>query len=144
MARINPHLTFGCEVALDVTHAHISKLEDVQNEFLCRLLGLNRQSVLAVLFSETGITPLHYRQLFLAIGYLDHLMSLPPNHLTGVAYRDSVQVAWDSLLCWPSDLYYALSHLPVPVLLSMSSLTPEGITDLKRRLTADLCAQDLR
>jgi hypothetical protein len=62
MARIDPHLTFGCEVALDVTDTHVSKLEDVQNEFLRRLLGLNRRSVLAVLFSETGVTPLRYRQ----------------------------------------------------------------------------------
>jgi hypothetical protein len=55
MAQIELHLTFGCEVALDVTHAHVSKLEDVQNEYLRRLLGLNRRSVLAILFSETGI-----------------------------------------------------------------------------------------
>ncbi|KAJ7887840.1 hypothetical protein B0H14DRAFT_3430461 [Mycena olivaceomarginata] len=89
MARIDPHLTFGCEVALDVTDAHVSKLEDVQNEFLCWLLGLHRRSVLAVLFSETGVIPLRYRQLSLAIGYLDHLMTLAPTHLAGVAYRDS-------------------------------------------------------
>jgi hypothetical protein len=47
MARIDPHLTFGCEVALDVTQAHVSKLEDIQHEYLCRLLGLNRRSVLS-------------------------------------------------------------------------------------------------
>ncbi|KAJ7900944.1 hypothetical protein B0H14DRAFT_3738592 [Mycena olivaceomarginata] len=79
MAQIELHLTFGCEVALDVTHAHVSKLEDVQNEYLRRLLGLNRRSVLATLFSETGIIPLCYRRLSLAIGYLAHLMSLPPS-----------------------------------------------------------------
>ncbi|KAJ7830870.1 hypothetical protein B0H14DRAFT_3464430 [Mycena olivaceomarginata] len=93
MAQIDPHLTFGCEVALDVTDTHVSKLEDVQNEFLRRLLGLNRRSVLAVLFSETGVIPLRYRRLSLAIGYLAHLVTLPPNHLAGVAYRDSVRVA---------------------------------------------------
>ncbi|KAJ7366395.1 hypothetical protein DFH08DRAFT_678454, partial [Mycena albidolilacea] len=72
----------------------------------------------------------------LAIGYLAHLVTLPPNHLAGVAYRDSVQVARDGLSCWLSDLYYALSHLPVPVLMSMTSLTPDGIDDVKHRLNA--------
>jgi hypothetical protein len=61
MARIDPHLTFGCEVALDVTQAHVSKLEDVQHEYLRQLLGLNRRSVIAILFSETGIIPLRCR-----------------------------------------------------------------------------------
>jgi hypothetical protein len=130
MARIDPHLTFGCEVALDVTHAHVSKLEDVQNEYLRRLLGLNRRSVIAILFSETGIIPLRYRRLSFAIGYLSHLMLLPPTHLAGVAYRDSVQITRDGLPCWLSDLSYALSHLPVPVLLSMDSLTPTVLQTL--------------
>ncbi|KAJ7368592.1 hypothetical protein DFH08DRAFT_982796 [Mycena albidolilacea] len=131
MARINPHLTFGCKVALDVTDAHVSKLEDVQNEFLRRLLGLHRRSVLTVLLSETGVIPLRYRRLSLTIGYLDHLMTLAPTHLAGVAYRDSVRLAQNGRPCWLSDLCYALFHLPVPVLLSMDSLTPDGITDLK-------------
>ncbi|KAJ7355809.1 hypothetical protein DFH08DRAFT_912647 [Mycena albidolilacea] len=118
MARIDPHLTFGCEVALDVTDTHVSRLEDVQNEFL--------RSVLAVLFSETGVTPLRYRRLSLAIA---------PTHLAGVAYRDSVRLAQEGLPCWLSDLCYALSHLPVPVLFSMDALTPDSITNLKQRLT---------
>ncbi|KAJ7368283.1 hypothetical protein DFH08DRAFT_947215 [Mycena albidolilacea] len=88
--------------ALDVTHAHVSKLEDVQNEYLRRLLGLNRRSV----------TIPRYR------------LSITPD------------ITRDGLPCWLSDLYYALSHLPVPVLLSMDSLTPDGIADLKRRLNA--------
>jgi hypothetical protein len=139
LARIDPHLTFGCEVCLDVTHAHVSKLEDVQNEFLRQLLGLNRRSVLAVLFSETGIIPLRYRRLSLAIGYLTHLMSLPQNHLAGVAYRDSLQLAIDGHLSWLTDLYYALSHLPVPVLMPFTSLSPNGLIGIKRRLT-DSCS----
>jgi hypothetical protein len=63
-------------------------------------------------------------------------MLLPPTHLAGVAYRDSVQITRDSLPCWLSDLSYTLSHLPVHILLSMDSLTPNGIADLKHRLNA--------
>jgi hypothetical protein len=114
----------------------MSKLEDVQNEYLCRLLSLNRHSVLAILFSKTGIIPLRYRQLSLAISYLAHLMSLPPTHIASIAYRDSIQITRDGLPCWLLDLCYALSHLPVPVLLSMDSLTPDGIADLKHCLNA--------
>ncbi|KAJ7308601.1 hypothetical protein DFH08DRAFT_823887 [Mycena albidolilacea] len=115
MARIDPHLTFGCEVALDVTNTHVSKLEDVQNEFLRRLLGLHRHSVLAVLFSEAGVIPLRYRQLSLAI---ETLYGSP---------RKASRAG--------SDLCFALIYLPVPILLSMDTLIPDGITDLKRRLT---------
>ncbi|KAJ7362282.1 hypothetical protein DFH08DRAFT_1024263 [Mycena albidolilacea] len=107
--------------ALDVTHAHVSKLEDVQNEYLRRLLGLNRRSVIAILFSETGIIPLRYS---LQVTIPRYRLSITPD------------ITRDGLPCWLSDLYYALSHLPVPVLLSMDSLTPDGIADLKRRLNA--------
>jgi hypothetical protein len=66
-------------------------------------------------------------------------MALPPNHLAGVAYRDSLKMAGDGLSCWLADLYHALANLPVPVLLPMTSLTPEDISELKRRLT-DSCS----
>jgi hypothetical protein len=140
MARIDPHLTFGCEVAIDVTPAHIAKLEDIQNQFLCRLLGLGRRSILAILFSETGVTPLRYRRLSLAIGYLAYLISLPPNHLASVAYRDSLQMARDGLSCWVADLYHALANLPVPVVLPITSLTLDVIADLKRCLVTSCSA----
>jgi hypothetical protein len=61
-------------------------------------------------------------------------MSLPQNHFAGVAYRDSVRLTNDGQQCWLTDLYYVLSHLPVPVLMPMSSLSPSGLTDLKCRL----------
>jgi hypothetical protein len=66
-------------------------------------------------------------------------MSLPPNHLAGVAYRDSVQLASDGHPSWLTDLYYALSHLPVPVPMPFTSLSPSGLIDLKRRLS-DSCS----
>ncbi|KAJ7336283.1 hypothetical protein DFH08DRAFT_939319 [Mycena albidolilacea] len=77
----HPHLTFGCEVSLDITLTLREKLEDVQHEFLHRLLGLHRCSMLAVLFSETGVIPVHYRRASLAVGYLHYLLSLPSTHL---------------------------------------------------------------
>jgi hypothetical protein len=105
-----------------------------------RLLGLGRRSILAVLFSETGVTPLRFRRLSLAIGYLAYLISLPPNHLAGVAYRDSLQMARDGLSCWIADLYHTLANLPVPVVLPITSLTLDVIADLKRRLVTSCSA----
>ncbi|KAF8178998.1 hypothetical protein K438DRAFT_1977489 [Mycena galopus ATCC 62051] len=53
-ARVDPHLTSGCEVVLNVDRSLASTLETPQIYFLRRLLGLNRRSMLAVLFTETG------------------------------------------------------------------------------------------
>jgi hypothetical protein len=54
-ARIDPHLTFGCEVGLDVFLSHLTKLTDGQHKFINHLLGVNSRSILAILFTETGI-----------------------------------------------------------------------------------------
>ena len=60
-ARVDPHLTSACEVALDVNLPLLALLQKVQHTFLCRLLGLNPRSMRAMLFSETGVAPLAYR-----------------------------------------------------------------------------------
>ena len=82
MARVDPILTFGCEVVLDIEDALVQKLTlaDVQHLFIQRLLGLGPHSLLATLFTETGILPLRFRRAKLAIGYLLYLMRLPPSH----------------------------------------------------------------
>ena len=41
MARVDPILTFGCEVVLDIEDALVQKMTDVQHLFLRRLLGLD-------------------------------------------------------------------------------------------------------
>jgi hypothetical protein len=59
-ARVDPHLTSGCEVVLDVNPALIKTLEKPQLMYLRRLLGLNPRCMRAVLFSETGLMPIRY------------------------------------------------------------------------------------
>ena len=49
MARVDPILTFGCEVVLDMEDALVQKLTDVQHLFIRRLLGLGPRSLLATL-----------------------------------------------------------------------------------------------
>jgi hypothetical protein len=56
MARVDPYLTAGCEVCLDIEEKSLKLLEKVQLRFLRRMLGIGFHSMKAVLFSETGIT----------------------------------------------------------------------------------------
>ncbi|KAJ7156263.1 hypothetical protein C8R46DRAFT_910115, partial [Mycena filopes] len=67
MARIDPYLTAGCDVCLDVDTKGLKMLEKVQLMFLRRMLGLGSRSMRAVLFSETGIWPIKYRRIYLAL-----------------------------------------------------------------------------
>ncbi|KAL0562791.1 hypothetical protein V5O48_019287, partial [Marasmius crinis-equi] len=69
-ARVDPHLTFGCEVSLDVDPSLLASLEDVQLAFLRRLLHVNSCSEKLFLFTETGMIPLRFRRIILALGYL--------------------------------------------------------------------------
>ncbi|KAJ7748694.1 hypothetical protein B0H16DRAFT_1725506 [Mycena metata] len=115
-ARMDPHLTFGCEVSLDVVTKHLEQLTGVQHQFLRRLLGLHSRSILAVLFSETGVVPLAYRRPIIALGYLVYLITLPATHYATAAYLDS--------------------KLPVPVQLSLGDLTAEGVASIRKNLEA--------
>ncbi|KAJ7839102.1 hypothetical protein B0H13DRAFT_1513857, partial [Mycena leptocephala] len=136
MARIDPHLTFGCEVCLDVVSRHLEELTDVQHEFIRRLLGLHRRSILAVLFTETGIIPLAYRRPIIALGYLSYLISLHPNHLASAAYLDSLLLAQAGHPSWISDLRFVMRSLPVPVQFPPRGLamTEDTIAEVRKDL----------
>jgi hypothetical protein len=60
MAHVDPYLTAGCEVSLDVMDTKRQALEKVQHRYLRRMFGLNEKSMTAVLFSETGTMPIRY------------------------------------------------------------------------------------
>ncbi|KAJ7158082.1 hypothetical protein C8R46DRAFT_839617, partial [Mycena filopes] len=134
MARMDPHLTFGCEVCLDVVPKHLAELTDVQHQFLRRLLGLHRRSMLSVLFTETGVTPLSYRRPLIALGYLMYLISLPPKHFAYAAFRDSLLLARQGHPCWFSDLRLVMQRLPVAVDLSLADLSPDGVIHVRKKL----------
>ena len=76
--RIDFHLTFACEVAIDVDGSFLALLEAVQVLFLHRLLGLHKRSMCAVLFTETSIMPNIYHCTILALWYLQYLLKGPP------------------------------------------------------------------
>jgi hypothetical protein len=76
MARVDPYLTAGCEVCLDVEEKSLKLLEKVQLKFLRRMLGVGSRAMKAILFSETGIWPIRYRRVYLALKNLCYWIGL--------------------------------------------------------------------
>jgi hypothetical protein len=74
MARVDCHLIHECEVSPDSDDVHLKELCAVQTDFLCQVLNIHSNSMLAPLFTETGIMPLCIRRLLLLLGYLQHLL----------------------------------------------------------------------
>lgn len=73
---IGPHLIAGCEVMMDPTLLELEVLEDVQETYLRRILMISKTAKTDFLFTETGIWPLAYRRLTLALRYLSYLADL--------------------------------------------------------------------
>ena len=67
MGCVDPHLIYGCEVALNSNCQSFNLLYDVQKAFFRRLLGLSKTSIIAAIFSESGIMPLRLHWLLLAL-----------------------------------------------------------------------------
>ncbi|KAF8057021.1 hypothetical protein FPV67DRAFT_1430995 [Lyophyllum atratum] len=132
MARVDPYLTSGCEVALDVVTSQRESLEKVQHYYLRRMLGLPARSMLAVLFSETGLMPIRYRRLVLALKYLLYLLGLPRDRLASAAMREAYALALSGYGSWFSDMRIVLANLPVPILwtLPQLELLPEHVEAL--------------
>lgn len=131
MARVDPHLVGGCEVAIDVDPPQLLLLQDVQHTFLRRVLRINGRSMLAPLFTETSVAPLQYRRVQLAIRYLGYLISLPESHLARRALSDSCSLNDQGSPGWVMDLRYALSRLPRPVTLPpVSELDGDRLTEV--------------
>ncbi|PPQ69956.1 hypothetical protein CVT26_013292 [Gymnopilus dilepis] len=144
MARVDPHLIHGCEVAIDVDAPSFKVLENAQLLGLRRILGVSAHSVKAPLYTETGIIPLAYRRIILALRYLIYLLGLPPVRLAGAALRDSIALLRSEKPGWMSDIKLRLQQLPVPVSLQWSDIeTVEGVGAVVKRVE-ESCVEWLR
>ncbi|KAJ7702820.1 hypothetical protein B0H17DRAFT_1043081, partial [Mycena rosella] len=122
MALVDPHLTHGCEVSLDVDPDLLKPLEDVQNDFLRRILGLNKRSMTAPLYTETGLVPLRFRYV-------------------KVAGEDSVQLSDEGKASWAMDLRYVIHNLPFNVVLpALSTIPPQMVEAVIKSVDAGLRA----
>ena len=94
MARVDCYLTSGADISLDVDTRMIEEHLDTQHTFLRRLLGINSRSMLAGLFTETGLMPIRIRRLLLALGRLHYLVSLgaDSSRVVRVALMDSLDL----------------------------------------------------
>jgi hypothetical protein len=111
MSLLDPHLTHGAEVCLDIDRKSLQVLEDVQHTFIRRLLGLGKSSLLAPLFTETGLMPLKFRRLSLALQYLIYLLALQPQRLAHKALQDSIALNESGSPGWVMDLRYVVRSL---------------------------------
>ena len=110
-SRTDPHLTFTAEVAVDVDDSFLALLEDVHVLFLRRLLGLLKRSMRALLFTETGIMPIGYRCVILALRYLRYLIKLPAHHYARAAFDNACLLHADKKPSWVGDICLVLSRL---------------------------------
>ncbi|KAF5383608.1 hypothetical protein D9615_003499 [Tricholomella constricta] len=125
VARVDPYLTSAAEVILDTTAPHWEGLEKVQCYYLRRMLHIHARSVKAVLFSETGLLPIRYRRVVLALGFLKHVVCLPEDRLVWRAMAESFKLARMGHGSWVTDLKLVLANLPDPILWVL----PEGGMD---------------
>ncbi|KAJ3858177.1 hypothetical protein EV359DRAFT_52421, partial [Lentinula novae-zelandiae] len=112
LALVDCHLIHGCKLAIDTDKFLLSMLEQVQLLYLQRPLGLSRRSMVAPLFTETGIMPIHFCRVILALCYLIYLLNLPLDHYASLALQANHVLRSSGNSCWLSDLNWAIQHLP--------------------------------
>ncbi|KAF5320338.1 hypothetical protein D9611_011279 [Ephemerocybe angulata] len=116
MALVDPHLTHGCDIALDNHAGSLRLLERVQISYLRRVLGLGKRSMIPVLFSETGIVPVRYRRLLIALGYLRYLaVDCTGDQYARRALNEAIAIDFAGRArSWITELREVVGKLPFP------------------------------
>ncbi|KAJ7221945.1 hypothetical protein C8J57DRAFT_1593717, partial [Mycena rebaudengoi] len=80
-------------------------------------------------YTETGILPIRYRRIVLALRYAKYLVGITDQRdLARAVVKESLSLARLGHSCWLSDLRWVLGSLPVPVFVDFSAFdTTEGI-----------------
>ncbi|PBK78454.1 hypothetical protein ARMSODRAFT_1030463, partial [Armillaria solidipes] len=112
MARVDCHLIHGCEIMPDAYKSTLQPLQDVQVQFVRRMLHLSSRSMIVPLFTETGIMPLAVRRFILVLSNLRYLMSLDHGHFAQAAMFNSIDLFLRSKSSWFGDLLKAGRNLP--------------------------------
>lgn len=143
-SHIDPHLTGGCEIALDVRPTALNGLERIQYCFLRRALHVSPYSQIAPLRSGTGIWPLPYRHVDLTLGYLHYLLAVRPV-LAHAALRESYALATAprASASWWGDLTITATKLPVPLALLVHSWPTTDMVDAYRAALPALVSEYL-
>ncbi|KAJ7652699.1 hypothetical protein DFH06DRAFT_1093769 [Mycena polygramma] len=112
MARVDCHLIHGCEVSPDSEDIHVKELCEVQVNFLRQILNVHSHSMLAPLFTETGIMPLRVRRYLVMLVYLQYLLGPKVPEFARVCLKSSIELARRKKKSWFGDLCTAASKLP--------------------------------
>jgi hypothetical protein len=142
-ARVEPHLSFAAEIALDVDLNLLGLYEEVENQFLRRLLGLNRRSVLAPIFTDVDIMPIRFRRALIAVRYLQYLGSLPDHHYAFSALKDSVDLAISAKPSWICDLMHVLSRSRCAIDITQVDLKDPMVFDSLQESVTKACENSL-
>ncbi|KAI4520141.1 hypothetical protein K525DRAFT_177292, partial [Schizophyllum commune Loenen D] len=108
---IDPILCFGSEIGTAISPASLHALEQVQLNFLRRILGLSKKSMCILPFTETGILPIRYRQLILALRFYKRLLLDNSGSIAAHAFQDACALYMTEKAGWLGDIAYALARL---------------------------------
>ncbi|KAJ6462679.1 hypothetical protein C8R47DRAFT_1239855, partial [Mycena vitilis] len=134
MARVDCHLTHGCEVSPDILGtSYLKLLASIQVNFLRRMLNLHSRSSIVALYTETGIMPIRVRRFLLALGHLKYLLGLQKDTYASAALSSSIELNGQGKKSWCQDLIKAAPRLPFdcPELLNLEWLQGELNSSVK-------------
>ncbi|KIJ33937.1 hypothetical protein M422DRAFT_264077 [Sphaerobolus stellatus SS14] len=109
--RVDPHLTSGAEVVIDVVKTALQRLEV-------------------------------YRRLDLTLRYLHHVLLPSQSLFVRAAFDECVRLYSANKASWLGDLIHSLRHLPMPMILPPTGLTPTVIDNVRKDLQQSM-AQSL-
>lgn len=111
-ARVDPHLTHGADVFLgDSIPQEREEISRAQISFLRRLLYCGYRSYIQMLYAETGILPIQYRRLILAITAHHYYITAPRTSLLHSAMQVANSLQYQGHRSWSADLLRALQDL---------------------------------
>ncbi|KZV90728.1 hypothetical protein EXIGLDRAFT_573704, partial [Exidia glandulosa HHB12029] len=135
MGRVDPHLIQGCEISPDVDDDLFEELYSVQKAFIRRILGVHKRSPVAPLHTESGLVPLKFRRLELALRFLDYLRLWPRSSYASAAYHDAVELSKTGHKGWLMDIVYVAQALGLKLQLrDLWDLDAKGVELLQWRL----------
>ncbi|KAJ7142485.1 hypothetical protein C8R44DRAFT_602888, partial [Mycena epipterygia] len=144
MVRVDCYLISGADIFLVVDAALIHEHLEAQHSYLRRLLGIKSRSMLAVLFTETGLMPIQIRRLLLALGRLRYMAGLKGNRVVQCALWDSVDLFSTGFAGWAGDVAIMLSTLPTPIHIAPADFLSVPTIEALRKKVAEVVDTDFQ
>ncbi|KAJ7115085.1 hypothetical protein C8R43DRAFT_902791, partial [Mycena crocata] len=92
-------------------------------------IGINSRSMLAVLFTETGLMPIRIRRLLRALSRLQYMIALDDDRRVRWALLDAVDLFANGFPGWAGDIAILLRGLPTPIRIAPADFTSPTAID---------------